>query len=220
MLFSPSLACANPLALGRDVDALIDNGIEIIHFDIMDGHYVNNFALSPDLLKTFVAAYPKLTIDVHMMVTNPLNYIDVLANAGADWITFHQQTDDSITDIIKAIHSKGLKAGIALSPDESIDSITPYLPLVDLILFMGIRPGIAGRPLLEGSFERIAELDRLRRENNWPYLICIDGGVNDQVAAQLESVGIDIMVLGYLSVFGQPDGISGALGRLRKVLKG
>ena len=210
MIFTPSVACANPLHYARDIDELIAAGITVLHYDIMDGHMVKNFALSPDILREMKAAYPTMTFDVHAMLTEPLAFVQNLADSGASWLTFHQKAG-RISETIDAIHNAGMKAGLALNPDEALESLYPYLARLDLVLVMGIQPGFPGRPMAEGTLERIAGLASLRESKGYAYRIIIDGGADNSTAAALQQAGVDIMVLGYRSLFRQPVSIADAL---------
>ena len=218
MIFTPSVACANPLHYARDIDELISAGITVLHYDIMDGRMVKNFALSPDILKEMKTAYPAVTFDVHAMVMEPLDYVQTLADSGASWLTFHQKAG-RIAETIDAIHAAGMKAGLALNPDEAPESLYPYLPRLDLVLVMGIQPGFPGRPMAEGTTERIATLASLRKSERYAYRIIIDGGADNSSAAALQRAGVDIMVLGYRSLFRQPVSIADALALTRSSLQ-
>ena len=179
----------------------------MLHFDVMDGEFVPNFAISPP----FIAAVRQITqipFDVHIMVTHPLRYIDALAASGADLITFHIESADKPETVISAIKSHGLKSGLALRPKTAISAVMPYLSDLDLVLPMSVEPGFGGQTFQHSVIEKIAELHQISPKLKRPLEISVDGGVTTEIAPLAIRQGATILVAG-TAIFGsqQPEAI-------------
>ena len=193
--------------LGEEVKRIVAAGADMLHFDVMDGEFVPNFAISPP----FIAAVREITdvpFDVHIMVMHPLRYIDTLAAAGADLITFHIESADKPSEVISAIRSHGLKPGLALCPKTPISTVTPYLSDVDLVLPMSVEPGFGGQPFQQNTLKKIAALHQMVQEMTPPLDISVDGGVTTEIAPLTIHRGATILVAG-TAIFGsqQPETI-------------
>ena len=167
----------------------------MLHFDVMDGEFVPNFAISPP----FIAAVREITdvpFDVHIMVTHPLRYIDALATAGADLITFHIESADKPDEVISAIKAHGIKPGLALCPKTPVSSVTPYLSDIDLVLPMSVEPGFGGQPFQQNTLEKIATLHRMGQEMTVLPEISVDGGVTTEIAPLAIHRGATVLVAG------------------------
>ena len=165
----------------------------MLHFDVMDGEFVPNFGISPP----FIAAVRQITqvsFDVHIMVTHPLRYIDALAAAGADIITFHIESEDKPETVISAIKAHGLKSGLALSPKTPISTVIPYLADIDLVLPMSVEPGFGGQTFQHNALKKIAALCQMSLKQ--PLEISIDGGVTTEIAPLATRQGATILVAG------------------------
>lgn len=174
---------------------IVAAGADLLHFDVMDGEFVSNFAISPP----FIAAVREITdvpFDVHIMVTHPLRYIDALAAAGANMITFHIESADKPDDVISAIKAHGLKPGLALCPKTSVSSVTPYLSDIDLVLPMSVEPGFGGQSFQRNTLEKIATLHQIVQEMTQPPDISVDGGVTTEIAPLALHRGATILVAG------------------------
>ena len=161
----------------------------------MDGEFVSNFAISPP----FIAAVREITevpFDVHIMVTHPLRYIDALAAAGADLITFHIESTDEPDEVISAIKAHGIKPGLALCPKTPVAEVTPYLSDIDLVLPMSVEPGFGGQSFQPNTLEKIATLHQIIQEMAKPIDISIDGGVTTEIAPLAIHQGATILVAG------------------------
>ncbi|WP_418442350.1 ribulose-phosphate 3-epimerase [Candidatus Allofournierella excrementavium] len=213
MLYSPSLACADQLALASDIRQLMDCGLTTLHFDVMDGHYVPNLCLSLDTAASIRAAFPQAVLDVHLMATSPELYIDRLHDVGADYVTFHQNATSFALRTIASIHSAGMRAGVALNPSQRPEELLPLLPHTDLVLVMSIEPGFSGQKFMPHTLRTVAELDRIRTEQGLDFVISVDGGINADIGRQLKDAGADWLVLGYPAIFRQPDGIRNSFRR-------
>ncbi len=214
MEYVPTLNCADPLALGEDIKTLCKCGMRVMHYDIMDGHYVPNFALSMETAAAIRRAFPEVILDVHLMTTDPQRYVDSLKTIGAGYVTFHYSATHFSYRMISQIHAAGMKAGIALNPSEAPELLLPVLPLVDLVLVMSIEPGFSGQPFIPHAMDNVRYLAAKRRELGLDFAISVDGGVTAPLARELRENGADWIILGLPTIFGQPDGIERAFARL------
>ncbi len=220
MRYSPSLACASQINMIKDLRALDSSGIDMFHIDIMDGHYVPNLSLSLDLLREIKMEFPQIELDVHMMVTNPMDYIEKMAKLGVEWLAFHINATNFAHRTISKIKSNGMKAGITINPSESINQILPVIDMVDLVLCMAIEPGFSGQKFIESTYQKIEELSKIREQRNLNFLINVDGGLGIHEAAECAKRGADILVLGMFACFGQEAGVYEALKEFDNNLKG
>ena len=181
--------------LGEEVKRIVDAGADMLHFDVMDGQFVPNFGISPP----FIAAVRQVTqipFDVHIMVTHPLRYINALATAGADLITFHIESADAPNEVISAIKAHGLKPGLAFSPKTPTSAVIPYLSDIDLVLPMSVEPGFGGQTFQRGTLTKIAELKQITPTLERPLDISVDGGVTTEIAPLAICQGATVLVAG------------------------
>ena len=177
---------------------MVNAGADMLHFDVMDGEFVPNYAISPPFI-TAVRQITEIPFDVHIMVTHPLRYVNALAEAGADFITFHIESKDEPKEVISAIKAHGIKPGLAFSPKTPTAAVTPYLPHIDLILPMSVEPGFGGQAFQPSTFEKIAELHQITTvgvKSPRPLDISIDGGVTTEIAPHAIHQGATILVAG------------------------
>lgn len=173
-------------------------GAKWLHYDVMDGVFVDNISFGPALLNT-IDQVSDLFLDVHLMITRPEKYFDAFIANGADMITIHVECyRDAKTGIsaIAALHEKGIKAGITLRPSTPIDTVIPYLKYVDAVLVMSVEPGFGGQKFIVSTIERIARLDEMRRLNHYNFLISVDGGINQETGSKCKKAGADVLVAG------------------------
>lgn len=194
---SPSLLSANLSDLNNEMKKLLSSGADYAHVDIMDGNFVRNIAFGP----SFVSSLKKcssLPLDVHLMIKSPISYIDNFINAGSDIITIHIETvtNEDFDIIEKKVHEKGIKLGLTLRPSTDFNLILPYLSRVDMVLVMSVEPGFSGQKFMPIGLDRLKELSRLRKENNYSYLLEIDGGVDNTNYKACIEAGVDIIVSG------------------------
>lgn len=197
MIIAPSVLSLDYSQFKEQLDILNEN-VEWLHFDVMDGHFVPNLTFGPDIQRTF-RKNSSLFIDTHIMVDNPAFVTELFAKAGSDQITFHIEACKDINealDLISLIHSYYIKAGVSIKPNTSVETIKELLPYVDTVLVMSVEPGFGGQSFIESSYEKIYQLARIREENKYQYLIEVDGGVNDQNAHKLIEEGVDALVAG------------------------
>ena len=176
----------------------LNESVEWIHFDVMDGHFVPNLTFGPDILKAF-RRNTELFMDVHLMVVDPDHFSDVFAKAGADSIVFHYEAYNDIDKcarLIDKIHGMYLKAGISIKPGTPVEAIVPLLDKIDIFLLMSVEPGFGGQKFMPEAYDRIRFLKRYKEEHGLNYIIEVDGGVNDQNAYELLKTGVDSLVAG------------------------
>ena len=177
----------------------------MLHFDVMDGDFVPNFGISPPFIAA-VRQTTRIPFDVHIMVTHPLRYIDALAAAGANIITFHIESADKPETVISTIKAHGIKSGLALSPKTPISAVTSYLPDIDLVLPMSVEPGFGGQTFQQNTLKKIAALHQITLKLKHPFDISVDGGVTTEIAPLAIRQGATILVAG-TAIFGskQPE---------------
>jgi ribulose-phosphate 3-epimerase len=199
-LISPSILSADFANLQSDCSRAENAGADMLHVDVMDGHFVPNITIGAPVVKALkpVSSVP---LDVHLMITNPEKYIKDFANAGSDYITIHQEIDGNVGDILKEIKAAGAKAGISVKPNTPIEAITPYADLLDLVLIMTVEPGFGGQAFMPSGLAKISWC----RENLSPNaIISVDGGVDAETAPLCISAGATMLVSGSY-IFGAKD---------------
>ncbi len=189
---SPSILAADVLHMGQEVKEMLDLGVDMLHLDIMDGHFVPNISYGPDLVKSLHKAFPNAVNDVHLMLSEPEKYIDVFCDAGANIITVHQEVghEKQLIDQIKAHQNVG--AGLSVKPNTPVETLFPYLDVLDMVLIMTVEPGFGGQKLIQSATEKINVL----RQKGYQGMISVDGGVTLQNADDLVQLGADVLVLG------------------------
>lgn len=197
---SPSVMCIDMLDLENQLTALDAAGIDLYHIDIMDGHYVPNYALSTYTMLD-IARVSKTPMDVHLMVTNPEQYIDVFAKAGAAIITPHLETLVHPIRVLKQIRSLGVKAGIAVNPATDIASLAYMIDFIDLVCVMTVDPGFAGQTLIPSTIGKITDIRKMFEAAGKSIDIMVDGQVKEETAPTLVAAGANVLVLGSSGLF-------------------
>lgn len=192
---SPSVLGANLMCLGEEIRRVEELGIGWLHLDHMDGHFVPNISFGPDFVSA-MRKQTKLFLDVHLMLSEPMKYIETYAKAGADLITVHVEADDDAETMLRAIAAQGIKAGISIKPDTPVQAIEPLLPLCDLVLVMTVEPGFGGQSLREDCVAKIPELKAMIKKSGRDILIEVDGGVKRENAEKVVRAGADVLVMG------------------------
>jgi len=192
---SPSILSANFSQLGNEIKRLEDGGADMIHVDVMDGHFVPNLTIGPPVIKA-LRNYTKLPFDVHLMISPVHKYIKDYANAGADIITIHPEATDNLVNSINHIKELKKKVGVSLNPDTEIDVIINLLDQIDLVLIMGVFPGFGGQKFMPEVIKKIEELNKIKIEKNLNYDIEVDGGINFSNSKTVIDAGANILVSG------------------------
>ena len=191
----PSVLSADFSILKDQIRELENNDIKTIHVDIMDGKFVPNISFGLPILKC-IRDLTNLKLDVHLMIEEPIRYIDEFVKNGADLITVHIEGNYHIHRVIQEIKNKGIKAGIAINPGTPIGALEEILPLVDLVLVMGVNPGFGGQVFIEKSLKRIGELKRIKEENLFSFDINVDGGVKESNFETILEAGANNLIVG------------------------
>ena len=175
-ILSPSLLSANFLCLREELDSIEEAKATWIHLDVMDGHFVPDLFLGPKLIRD-IRKGTSLFLDTHLMLDNPERFVDCLAQAGSDALTFHWEATDKPAYLIEKIRSHGIKVGIAINPETPVSCIVPFLGELDLVLVMAISPGRAGSPFRAQTHQKVDELLQFRQQGCLKFLISVDGGI-------------------------------------------
>lgn len=216
MIVAPSLLSCDFGQLNRQLAEIEQAGAEYLHFDVMDGHFVNNLTFGPDVLKG-IRTICGCFMDVHLMVENPTHYADVFIRAGAQNVTFHVEaiTEPEGLKLVEQIHERGVQAGVTLRPITPVEVLLPYLDTVDLVLVMSVNPGFGGQSFMEDQLDKVRFLKQYRSTHPAAhYVIEIDGGINETTARLAKQAGCDIVVAGSY-VFHHPVSIQTAVESLR-----
>jgi ribulose-phosphate 3-epimerase len=192
---APSILASNFAQLGSEAQQAIEGGGTVLHVDIMDGHFVPNITMGPPVVRS-LRKVVKVPIDCHLMIENPDQFIPEFAEAGADWISVHQEACVHLDRTVHLISSHGCKSGVALNPATPVETLTEVLDLVHRVLVMSVNPGFGGQKFIPNSLNKIAALTRMRTERKLEYRIEVDGGVDMETVADVVKAGADLLVAG------------------------
>ena len=203
-LIAPSILAADFSKLGQEVDEVISAGADIIHFDVMDNHFVPNLTIGPMVCQSLRDHGVTATIDVHLMVKPVDQLIGSFIDAGADWITFHPEASADIDRSLKLIRDGGCKGGLAINPETSLDSVKIFLNKIDIILLMSVNPGFGGQKFIPKTLEKLREARSIIDKSGLNIHLEIDGGVSSKNIREIASAGADTFVAGS-AIYGADD---------------
>ncbi len=199
----PSILAADFTRLGEEIARVEQGGATALHLDVMDGHFVPNLTIGPPVVES-IRKITRMTLDVHLMITDPDKYAPVFIQAGADRVLVHQETCPNLDNTLRTIQQEGALAGVVLNPATPVSLLEEVLDLADYVLIMSVNPGFGGQQFLPRSLDKVRRLDQMRRELRLALPIEIDGGVTKENLADVVRAGCDWIVTGS-SVFHTPD---------------
>ncbi len=201
---SPSILSADFSQLGTEIKRLEEGGADMIHVDVMDGHFVPNLTIGPPVIKA-LRKHSSLKFDVHLMISPVHKYIEAYADAGADIITIHPEATQDLQESIKTIKDLKKKVGVSLNPESKIELISEFLDQIDLVLIMSVNPGFGGQKFMPEVLDKIKQIKKIQQEKNLKFDIEIDGGINFENCKIAIDAGANILVSG-TTVFKSNDG--------------
>jgi ribulose-phosphate 3-epimerase len=193
---APSLLSADFSNLERDIKMVEDGGADLLHLDVMDGHFVPNITFGPLVVKAInkVASIP---LDVHLMIENPGQYVDAFCDAGADYLTVHVEATPHLHRVLQQIKAKGVKVGVSLNPHTPLSAIEEVLGELDMILIMAVNPGFGGQSFIDNTLDKLKRLKKLLKKHNATHIeVNVDGGIKTQNIKKVADAGCDIFVSG------------------------
>ena len=198
---APSILSADFARLGDEARAAIEGGAQLLHVDVMDGHFVPNITIGPPVVASLRKAVT-VPLDVHLMIEDPDQFIPAFVDAGADWISVHQEACIHLNRTLELIKSHTVKAGVVINPATPVQTLGEVLDIVDYVLVMSVNPGFGGQKFIPGSLEKVRKLATMRNAKGLDYRIEIDGGVSLNNVAEIAKAGAEILVAGN-AVFGK-----------------
>lgn len=205
VLVCPSVLSADFTRLGEDCTRVLQAGADMIHFDVMDGHFVDNLSFGLPVLRSLHRALPQAVLDVHLMISHPLRFVHRFAQAGANYLTVHVEACDDLSATLAAIHGCGCQAGLALNPDTPVEAVFPYLDQLELVLVMGVTPGHGGQSFDPRALDKLRTLREVCARRGLSPILSVDGGVKPGTTApQCTEAGATALVAGS-AVFGAAD---------------
>ena len=195
ILISPSVLAADFSKLGEEIQLVSEEGADLIHLDVMDGHFVPNLSFGADIIKA-IRGFSNLPFDVHLMIENPEHYVDAYAEAGANFITLHPEATPHFHSVLQKIHKAGVKTGIALNPGTPIEALENVIDIIDLILVMTVNPGFGGQSFLSSQLPKISKIRTIIDDGGHSIDISVDGGINPITAKLAIDAGANILVAG------------------------
>ena len=213
MKIAPSILSADFARLSDEIGDIEEGGAEWVHVDVMDGHFVPNITIGP-LIVDAARRSTNLPLDVHLMIKNPDHYLEAFVKAGADIVTVHQEACTHLHRTIQKIHELGAKAGVALNPGTSLETIRDVLPYLDLLLVMSVNPGFGGQSYIEASTAKLGRARAMLDEVGSDAELEVDGGVGVSNVEEIVNAGASVVVAGS-AVYGHPDGAAAGVRAIR-----
>lgn len=199
-----SILASDLLSVGAEVQRMLDNGVDSLHVDIMDAHFVPNLSFGPAMVSALKKAFPAVHQDVHLMMDNPEKYLDTFISAGAGAVTVHAEVPGDVRAMLAKIRAAGIKAGVSIKPGTGVDTIKELLPLCDLVLVMTVEPGFGGQKFMTDQLPKIQKIRQYIQELNPDCRLEVDGGVDPKTAPLVVEAGADVLVAGS-AVYGAKD---------------
>jgi ribulose-phosphate 3-epimerase len=214
---APSILSADFARLGEQARAAVAGGATLLHVDVMDGHFVPNITIGPPVVASLRKA-TDVPLDVHLMIEEPDRYLGAFADAGADWLSVHQEACRHLHRTLEQIRSRGLKAGAVLNPATALETLDEVLDIVDFVLVMSVNPGFGGQKFISGSLEKIRRLAERRAARGLNFRIEVDGGIGLDNIAQVVRAGAEVLVAGN-AVFASGDPEANTRGLLKAAME-
>ena len=202
-LLAPSILSANFTRIAEDIKIVESAGADLLHLDVMDGHFVPNITFGPKMVKD-IKGITSLPLDCHLMISEPEKYVDSFAKAGADWISVHYETSDHLNSLVNQIKDAGSKAGVVINPATNVELLNDILEYADFVLLMSVNPGFGGQKFIPGSLEKARRLKEMINNKNSSAYIEMDGGIGLDNMNEVSQSGVDVFVCGN-SIFGASD---------------
>jgi ribulose-phosphate 3-epimerase len=196
---APSILSADFGRLAEEIRSVVDGGADLLHLDVMDGHFVPNITFGPPLVRS-VRAATTATLDCHLMISRPSQYVGAFCDAGADWVSVHAEAPDDVAAAIAAVRARGRRPGVVLNPETPLERARPHLDHVDYVLIMSVHPGFGGQAFIPDVLDKVRAL----RDEGFAGEIEIDGGINAETAPRAIEAGAQVLVAGN-AVFGRTD---------------
>jgi ribulose-phosphate 3-epimerase len=200
---APSILSADFARLADQIQAATEGGASVMHLDVMDGHFVPNITIGPPVVAS-IRKHTNLPLDCHLMIEHPDEFIPAFVDAGANWISVHQEATRHLNRTLELIRSHGADVGVVINPATPVETLSEVLDLVDYVLVMSVNPGFGGQKFIPGSLHKIANLAHIRQARGLDYRIEVDGGVSLETVGDVVRAGAEILVAGN-AVFGKGD---------------
>ena len=221
IIISPSILSCDFTRLGEEISAVADSGADWLHVDVMDGHFVPNISIGLPVVES-IKSISQMPLDVHLMISNPLFYAPIFARAGADYITFHTESESDVSSVLSALQKTNARIGLSIKPKTPANAVYPYLKYLDMVLVMMVEPGFGGQKFMDSMLYKITDIrEKCLSLNITPY-IQVDGGINESTAHLVIGAGADVLVAG-TAIFKSPNyrkAIETLKNSKNKVLKG
>ena len=202
-MIAPSVLSADFSRIGADIDMITRAGADILHLDVMDGHFVPNITFGPKMVAD-IRKLTKLPLDVHLMISEPEKYVDEFVKSGADWVSVHFEASKHLNRLVQQIRDAGAKAGVVINPATPVNVLEEILPYIDFVLLMSVNPGFGGQKFIKTSVEKAKKLSEMIRKMELDVMIEMDGGIGPANIKMLSDAGVNVFVAGN-AVFGATD---------------